>query len=61
VRHLDEWWGHAVDIDFRFLELSAIAEALEAAGFGIQMRLERVSYPGEADTRRGYLLARRRP
>jgi len=25
------------------------------------MRLERVSYPGEVDTRRAYLLARRHP
>ena len=61
VRHLDEWWGQAVDIDFRFFELPAIAEAMEGAGFRIEMRLERLSYPGEVETRRGYLLARRQP
>ena len=61
VRHLDEWWGQAVDIDFRFFELPAIAEAMEKAGFRIEMRLERLSYPGEVETRRGYLLARRQP
>jgi SAM-dependent methyltransferase len=61
TRHLDEWWDHAVDIDFHFFEPAAVAEAMERAGFCPEMRLERVSYPGEADTRRAYLLARRRP
>lgn len=59
VRHLGEWWGHAVDVDFRFFEPPDIADAIEAAGFRTEMRLERVSYPGEVDTRRAYLLARR--
>jgi ubiquinone/menaquinone biosynthesis C-methylase UbiE len=61
VRHLNEWWGQAVDIDFRFFELPTIAEAMEGAGFRIEMRMERLSYAGEVDTRRGYLLARRQP
>jgi len=61
VRHLDEWWGHAVDVDFRFFQPPGIADALERAGFQIEMRLERVSYPGEVETRRAYLLARRQP
>jgi hypothetical protein len=51
--------GRAVHLDFRFLESPAIAQVLEDAGFRIQMRLERVSYPGEVDTRRAYLLAQR--
>jgi SAM-dependent methyltransferase len=59
VRHLDQWWGHAVHLDFRFYEPQLIAEALESAGFCIQASLERVSYPGEVETRRAYLLARR--
>jgi hypothetical protein len=25
VRHLDQWWGRAVDIDFRFLGAAASA------------------------------------
>lgn len=58
VRHLDEWWDHAVDLTFRFFEPAAIAEAFERAGFRTEMRLERVSYPGEVATRRAYLLAR---
>jgi SAM-dependent methyltransferase len=58
VRHLDEWWGIEVDVDFRFLELADVAEALQQAGLGVQARIERTSYPGEVETRRGYLLAR---
>jgi SAM-dependent methyltransferase len=58
IRHLDEWWGHTVDLDFRFLEPAAVSDAIDRAGFRTQMRLERVSYPGEVDTRRAYLLAR---
>lgn len=61
VRHLDNWLGHAVDVHFRFFEPPAIAEAIERAGFCAEMRLERVSYPGEVETRRAYLLARRQP
>jgi SAM-dependent methyltransferase len=58
VRHLDEWWDHAVDLDFRFLEPAAVSDAMERAGFRLQMCLERVSYPAETATRRAYLLAR---
>jgi SAM-dependent methyltransferase len=58
VRHLDEWWGRAVNLDFRFLDPAAVSDAIERAGFRTQMCLERVSYPGEVDTRRAYLLAR---
>jgi SAM-dependent methyltransferase len=61
VRHLDEWWGHPVDVDFRFFEPPEIADVIERAGFRAEMRLERVSYPGEVETRRAYLLARRQP
>jgi SAM-dependent methyltransferase len=59
VRHLDQWWGHAVDVDFRFYQPSEIVGAVDRAGFQTEMKLERVSYPGEVDTRRAYLLARR--
>ena len=61
VRHLDRWWDHQVDVDFRFFQPSVIAEALGHAGFRPEMRLERVSYPGKVETRRAYLLARRHP
>ncbi len=61
VRHLDQWWDHEVDVDFRFFEPPVIAEAMGRAGFRPEMRLERVSYPGEVETRRAYLLARSQP
>ena len=60
VRHLAEWWGVAVDVDFRFLEMADVTGGLQRAGFDVQAQLERTSYPGEVETRRGYLLARRR-
>jgi ubiquinone/menaquinone biosynthesis C-methylase UbiE len=59
LRHLDQWWGHDVDVDFRFLRPARVAELLEAAGFAVEMRMERVHYAHEVDTRRAYLLARR--
>ena len=61
VRHLADWWGHEVDIDFRFFETAGIVEALEDAGFVEEARLERTSYPDEVETRRAYILARRVP
>lgn len=59
VRHLAEWWGHEVDVSFRFLEPPDIARALDDAGLRTEMQLERTSYPQEIETRRAYLLARR--
>ncbi|MDN3029486.1 class I SAM-dependent methyltransferase [Streptomyces sp. S.PB5] len=59
IRHVDEWWGHKVDVDFRFLDPTHIAELLETAGFTVEMRMERTHYPHEVETRRAYLLARR--
>lgn len=59
VRHLDEWWGHDVDVDFRFLDPTHVAELLEAARFTVEMRLTRTHYAHEAETSRAYLLARR--
>jgi SAM-dependent methyltransferase len=59
TRHLNEWLGQAVDIDFHFYQPPEITAAIEHAGFRTEMSLERVSYPGEVNTRRAYLLARR--
>lgn len=60
VRHFAEWWGHEVDVDFRFFEPADVAAALEDAGLAVEARLERVNHPEEVETRRAYLLARRR-
>jgi SAM-dependent methyltransferase len=59
VRHLDEWLGHDVDVDFRFFEPADVVTAMEDVGFVIDARLERRNHPEEVETRRGYLLARR--
>jgi len=61
VRHVTDWLGHEVDVDFRFLEPAHVAEAVEGAGLAVEAQLERTSYPQENETRRGYLLARRLP
>jgi SAM-dependent methyltransferase len=59
VRHMDEWWGHDVDVDFHFFETADVVTAMEGAGFLIDARLERTNHPEEVETRRGYLLALR--
>ena len=61
VRHRAEWYGHQVDVDFRFLEPADVVAAMESSGLVVQARLERMSYPQESDTRRAYLLATRQP
>jgi hypothetical protein len=56
---LDDWWGHKVDIDFRFLEPEDVIANSDKAGFVLEATLERASYPDEVETRRAYVLARR--
>ncbi len=58
VRHLAQWWGREVDVDFRFFEPAHIANAMERAALPVEARLERSSYEQEVQTRRAYLLAR---
>ncbi|WP_207926628.1 class I SAM-dependent DNA methyltransferase [Actinocrispum wychmicini] len=59
VRHLDEWWGHDVDVDFRFLDPEHIVDLLESTGFSIEMRMQRTNYAHEVETQRAYILSRR--
>ncbi|MFF8846393.1 class I SAM-dependent methyltransferase [Streptomyces sp. NPDC015127] len=58
VRHLAEWWGHDVDVDFHFFTTETVAEALRGAGFAVRATLERSHYPEEAATDRVYVMAR---
>jgi SAM-dependent methyltransferase len=58
-RHMDEWFGHQVDLDARFIESAEVVGALEQAGFVAVMQLERVPYPQEGPTRRAYIVGRR--
>jgi SAM-dependent methyltransferase len=56
--HLDDWWEHAVDVDFFFFEREAMEAWLRAAGFALVDARDREPYPGvETPTRRGYILA----
>ncbi|HVK75195.1 MAG TPA: class I SAM-dependent methyltransferase [Kofleriaceae bacterium] len=60
AHHLDEWWGHAVDLDAYFLEPEQVHAGLVAAGFTPVARLEREPIAGaEYPSRRAYLLVRR--
>jgi SAM-dependent methyltransferase len=58
VRHLDEWWGHRVDVDFTFFQTPELVGYLEAGGWRVEEATERDPYPDvEAQTRRVYILA----
>jgi SAM-dependent methyltransferase len=60
VRHLDEWHGERVDLDFRFLQPDSLGRALAGAGLVVEATLEREPIPDvEEETRRAYLVARR--
>jgi SAM-dependent methyltransferase len=62
VRHVTEWWGHEVGLDFHFLDPAEVARDLAAAGFTLVSRTDREPWPGvEHPSRRSYLLARRDP
>ena len=57
--HFDELWGQDVTLDFHFFCTDQVADALRSAGFEVEKTTERDPYPEiEAQTRRGYLLAR---
>jgi SAM-dependent methyltransferase len=59
--HIDDWWGHEVDLDFEFIDPAAAAAELAGAGFFVQARLDREPFAGaELPSRRSYLLAQRR-
>ncbi|GAB3846583.1 class I SAM-dependent methyltransferase [Dactylosporangium cerinum] len=60
VMHLSEWWGHEVDLDFRFLDPAEISAELAAAGWAPHARVDRSPLPGlEAPTNRCTLIALR--
>ena len=60
VVHLDEWWQHPVDLDFRFLPVDKVTTALLHAQFTIEAVVQRSPYPDvEHPSQRGYVLARK--
>ena len=61
VKHLDEWWGKEVSLDFLFYETEEVKGRLTAAGFVLEEVIERDPYPEavEYQSRRAYVFARK--
>lgn len=61
VKHLDEWWGKEVSVDFYFYRTGDVKQRLLEAGFELEEVIEREPYPEvEYQSRRAYIFARRR-
>lgn len=60
IRHMDEWWGEDVDLDFRFFPTEDMVDWLTRSGFDVQTVITRHPYPEiEAQTERAYIIARK--
>ena len=62
VKHLDEWWGKEVSVDFLFFGTEEMKGYLTAAGFALEEVIERDPYPEavEYQSRRAYVFARKK-
>ena len=60
TRHVDEFFGKAVSLDFRFFQRDEMEMQLQAAGFSVEDVIERPPYPEvETQTNRVYIFARK--
>jgi hypothetical protein len=59
VRHVDDWHGEPVDLDFRFLQPGTLRRVLADVGMVVEALLEREPIPDVEAQTRAYLLARR--
>ena len=60
MRHLEDWFGHRVDLDFTFHAREAVVQAVEAAGLErIEWYLRSHTSVTEAATQRVYVLGHR--
>ncbi|HSK70875.1 MAG TPA: class I SAM-dependent methyltransferase [Pyrinomonadaceae bacterium] len=60
IKHLDQWWGKEVSLDFIFYETEEMKEQLKTVGFELQEVIEREPYPEvEYQSRRAYIFARK--
>jgi len=61
IKHLDEWWGKEVSLDFLFFETEEMKSHLREAGFELEEVIERDPYPEaiEYQSRRAYIFARK--
>lgn len=59
-RHLDEWWGHTVAVDFYFFQPAEMEGYLASAGFTLEETIVRPPYPDvEHQSQRAYIFARK--
>jgi SAM-dependent methyltransferase len=57
--HRDEWWGHAVSVDYLLFTTDEMTGYLRQAGFEVEDVRERDPYPDvEHPSRRSYIVAR---
>lgn len=61
VKHLDEWWGKEVSVDFLFFETGEMKGYLRTAGFELEEVIERDPYAEsvEYQSRRAYIFAKK--
>jgi ubiquinone/menaquinone biosynthesis C-methylase UbiE len=61
TRHLDEWLGEKVSMDFFFFTTEEVKDYLKTAGFELEEAIERDPYPEgvEYQSRRAYIFARK--
>lgn len=60
IKHLDEWWGKEVSLDFIFYETEEMKEQLKMVGFELEEVIEREPYSEvEYQSRRAYIFARK--
>ena len=58
--HVEELWGHPVQLDATFFEPAEMVSYIEAAGFEVEEAIERDPYPDvEYQSRRAYIFARK--
>jgi SAM-dependent methyltransferase len=60
IKHLDEWWGKSVNLDFAFYFPEEMEAWLKEAGYELEETLVRQPNPEvEVATRRAYVFARK--
>jgi SAM-dependent methyltransferase len=60
--HLDDWWGHQVDVDTYFQDPATVERLLGETGFVVEGSVQRLPLPDvEYPSKRAYLFARKMP
>ena len=60
VRHLEDFLGKSVSLNFYFFERAKMERYLKEVGFEIEESLTRSPYSGEVETQRSYIMARKK-